>query len=153
MYNTGIKEINLYIGVVCMVKKASHLTAREYEIMKILWNSEKPMIISDILALTQTVAKNSLHPMINNLMKRKYIKVVGNIKVAKTYCRMYAPAITVDEYAAQQLNDLFSDTNKSFDVASFLSYLTKRGRKKTDDVFINEMEKFIESYKNENNIY
>ena len=67
-----------------MSKKNEHLTKKEHEIMKILWTSEKPMLISEIHSSVKNVAGNSVHPMINNLINKGYIKVMGNVRVVKT---------------------------------------------------------------------
>ena len=61
-------------------KRATYLTSKEYELMKILWTAEKPLLLSDIIERTEDIAKNTLNPMISKLIDRKYIKVVGNLK-------------------------------------------------------------------------
>ncbi len=127
----------------------THLTPKEYELMKILWTSEKPLLLSDILKRTENIAKNTLNPIINKLIDRKYIKVVGNLKVSKTYSRLYAPAITIDEYAAKQLNELFNDTDRNLNLSNFLSFIIKGKKKKKNTDFINDLEKFIDDYRNE----
>ncbi len=126
--------------------KKYHLTNKEYEIMKILWKSGKPMLISDILLETDNVAENSLHPMIKNLINNGFIKVVGSMKVSKTTSRLYAPAITVDEYAAMQLEGIMKTSNTKLDFKNVLAYFTKRNKKNNDDV-ITEVEEFIKEYK------
>jgi predicted transcriptional regulator len=130
-------------------KRATYLTSKEYELMKILWTAEKPLLLSDIIERTEDIAKNTLNPMISKLIDRKYIKVVGNLKVSKTYSRLYAPAITVDEYAAQQLNELFNDTGKSLNLSNFFSFIVNGKRKKKNTAFIKDLEKFIDDYRNE----
>lgn len=130
-----------------MAKESSYLTSKEYELMKVLWDSERPLLISDILAATKNIAENSLHPMINSLMKKGYVKVVGNMKVARTQSRLYAPAFTIDEYAAQQLNSIFKTTGKSMNVSGLLTYFLKHNKKKSNENFINELQKFIDDYK------
>lgn len=126
--------------------KKYHLTNKEYEIMKILWDSGKPMLISDILLEADKVAENSLHPMIKNLINNGFIQVVGNMKVSKTTSRLYAPAITIDEYAAMQLEGLMKTSNTKLDFKNVLAYFTKRNKKNNDDV-ITEVEEFIKEYK------
>lgn len=126
--------------------KKYHLTNKEYEIMKILWDSGKPMLISDILLEADKVAENSLHPMIKNLINNGFIQVVGNMKVSKTTSRLYAPAITIDEYAAMQLEGVMKTSNTKLDFKNVLAYFTKRNKKNNDDV-ITEVEEFIKEYK------
>lgn len=132
-----------------MAKQKVHLTAKEYEIMKVLWNSDRPLLISELLKMTKNIADNSLHPLISKLIDRGFIKVVGNMRVSKTLSRLYAPGISVDEYAAMQLKEVFSISGKKFNLSGVLSYFTNNNKKK--DEVINELETFIEQYKNENN--
>lgn len=133
--------------MIILAKEKTYITSKEAEIMKVLWNSERPLLISDISALTQNIAENSLQPMVGSLIKKGYIKVVGNMKVAKTYSRLYAPALTVDEYAAQQLSSIFKDTGKSMNISNVLTYLLKYNKKKENKNFINELKEFIDNYK------
>ncbi len=127
----------------------SYLTNKEYQIMKILWNSEKPLLVSDILAKAENIAENSLHPMINSLIKKNYIKIVGNVKVSKTNSRLYAANISIDEYAAKQLNEIFDSANKTPDISNVLMYFSKHNKKKKNENLINELQKFIDDYKQE----
>ncbi|MDO4300520.1 MAG: BlaI/MecI/CopY family transcriptional regulator [Clostridia bacterium] len=129
-----------------MMKQKSHLTKKEYEVMKVLWNSEKPLLISDLLLMTENVAENSLHPMVKSLLKKGYIKVVGNMKVAKTQSRFYAPALTVDEYAAIQLNEIFSAFDKKFNFSNFLAYFASHNKRKSN-LIVAELENFLDEYK------
>lgn len=131
--------------------KKYHLTNKEYEIMKILWKSGKPMLISDILLETDNVAENSLHPMIKNLINNGFIKVVGSMKVSKTTSRLYAPAITVDEYAAMQLEGIMKTSNSKLDFKNVLAFFTSRNKKNNKDV-IEGIKKFIEEYKEDEDL-
>lgn len=134
-----------------MKNKKYHLTNKEYEIMKILWDSGKPMLISDILLKADKIADNSLHPMIKNLINNGFIKVVGNMKVVKTTSRLYAPAITIDEYAAMQLEGIMKTSNKKLDFKNVLAYFAKRNKKSNNDV-IAEVEEFIKEYKEDEDL-
>lgn len=134
-----------------MKNKKYSLTNKEYEIMKILWDSGRPMLISDILSKADNIADNSLHPMIKKLINDGYIKVVGNIRVVKTTSRLYAPAIDVDEYAAMQLEGIMKITNRKLDFKNVLAYFAKRNKKNNKDI-IAEVEEFIKEYKEDENL-
>ena len=131
-----------------MLNKSNHLTNKEYEIMKILWDSDRPLLISEILPKADNIADNSLHPMIKKLTKNGFIKVVGNVRVVKTTSRLYAPAISVDEYAAMQLENIFKTSNKKLNLGNMVAYFAKHH--KNDDKVISELEDFIKKYKEEN---
>ena len=109
------------------------------------------MLISDILLETDNVAENSLHPMIKNLINNGFIKVVGSMKVSKTTSRLYAPAITVDEYAAMQLEGIMKTSNSKLDFKNVLAFFTSRNKKNNKDV-IEGIKKFIEEYKEDEDL-
>lgn len=134
-----------------MNNKKYHLTGKEYEIMKILWNNGGPMLIADILKEADNIADNSLHPLIKKLISDGFIKVVGSMRVVKTKSRLYAAAIDVDEYAAMQLEGIMKITNRQLNFKNILAYFAKRNKKNNKDI-IAEVEEFIKEYKEEENL-
>ena len=131
-----------------MAKKNEHLTKKEHEIMKILWTSEKPMLISEIHSSVKNVAGNSVHPMINNLINKGYIKVMGNVRVVKTPSRLYAPAVTVDEYVAIQFSEVFRENGKPLAFTGFLNYIFRHNKSKKNEM-LEELENFVANVKSE----
>jgi predicted transcriptional regulator len=129
----------------------THLTSKEYEIMQVLWNSEKPLLMSEITELSTSVSANSMHPMINHLIDKGLVKVAGNVKVVKVPSRLYEAAISAEDYAALQSSYMFKNLDKKFDIRNFLMCFTKR-HKVSDDEVIKELENYIAEYKKENNI-
>ena len=65
--------------------KFVHLTSKEFEIMKIFWQYDKPLTAAEIIDLSKekTWSFNSLYPLLNKLLKKQFIKVVGNIRTVK----------------------------------------------------------------------
>ena len=74
------------------------LTEKEYEIMQILWKSEKPMLASEVMKQAKSASNNSIHHLLNRLMEKGFVKVAGNIKVVKAQSRLYAPALSAPDY-------------------------------------------------------
>lgn len=131
--------------------KSTHLTTREYAIMKILWENNKPMLVSEIIPLTKNISLHSMHPLINSLMAKGFVKVVGNVKVVKAPSRLYEATVTMPEYAMLKSAEIFSTNNQRFDIKQFMFYLVKRNKGKDQEI-IRELEEFIQNYKEENNI-
>lgn len=123
----------------------SHLTKKEYQIMKVLWNSDRPLLVSEIAKEVESVATHSLHPLIKKLIDKGYIKTVGYMMVSKAQSRLYTPAISVDEHAAMQLKDLSKITNKAINVKDFLAYFTKT-KKGQDEKILKEIQEFVNSF-------
>ena len=61
-----------------------NLTEREYEIMQILWQNSKPMLASEIMKAADNTSNNSVHHILNKLMEKELVKVVGNVKIVKS---------------------------------------------------------------------
>lgn len=130
------------------MKKIEHLTNKEHEIMTILWNSDRPMAISEIASKTKTVAPNSMHPMVNSLLAKNFIRVAGNVKLVKTNSRLYAPAVTVDEYVSSQIVDIYRSSNKQMDMTVLMSAFVKYGsNKQRSGEIVAELEHFVAEYK------
>ena len=124
--------------------KLKYLTEREYEIMKILWGSDKPMLISDIMKSTEITAKNSVHPMLKNLIKNGYVKVVGNIVVVKTSSRLYSPAVSLEDYMVSRINEIYNKKENWLDLKKFLLRLSEQNKNKNHEL-IQSVKDFIES--------
>ena len=87
------------------------LTKSELEIMNVLWKAERPLSRGDILALStdKTWKDNSVHILLNSMLKKKAIKEAGFARSGKVWGRLYAPNVTIDEYYNE---NLFSQTSK-----------------------------------------
>ncbi len=129
-----------------MVKKG--LTDKEYEIMRVLWNSDKPMQTSEIYAKTETIAENSMHPVIKKLINKGYIRVVGTIRVVKVPCRLYVPGISLNEYIAMQTKEVFRYNNREIDLKGILGCLVKKEKNKSGS-YITAIEEFLKEYQSE----
>ena len=100
------------------------LTKSEMEIMDVLWDAEKPLSRADLLEHSDEKSwkDSSVHIMLNGLLKKCAIQVVGQVKHGKTYARTFAPTMTREEYFAQTI---FSHRRKP-DVQGLFSALLRR---------------------------
>ncbi len=81
-----------------------HITKSELEILGVLWKADRPLSRADILELSsdKTWKDNSIHILLNGMLKKCVIKEAGFARCGKVWGRLYAPAITVEEYYADQ---------------------------------------------------
>ena len=81
------------------------LTKSELEIMNVLWNAERPLTRSDILSLSEGKSwkDNSIHILLNGLLKKDAIREDGFARSGKVWGRLYAPNISIDEYYEENL--------------------------------------------------
>lgn len=81
------------------------LTKSEMEIMDVLWDSEKPLSRSDLLARPEekTWKDSSVHILLNGLLQKNAIQEAGLVKRSKTYGRVFSPTLTREEYFASTI--------------------------------------------------
>lgn len=131
-----------------MKKKLPYLSPTEYEFMKILWNSEKPLAVADILARREegTWSKNSVHPLLNSLLDKGFIEVSGVVKATKANSRLYKAKILLSEYTSSQVNKVFENNTFKFNIPVFLSNLLGTNEDINEEL-VGELENWLEDYK------
>ena len=74
------------------------LTKREKQVMTLLWNSNRPLSCTEIVALSEdkTWKDSYVHVLIKSLMKKGVVKIDSFELVSRGYARKFAP--TVDRY-------------------------------------------------------
>lgn len=128
-----------------MGKSKQLSTKNEVEILQILWNSEEPLTSSEIIekAVDKSWKDRSIHSILNNLLEKKEIKVVGKIPAVKNYARQFAPAITEEAYLAKQISesDLYENSWSTISFKSVVSNLISNSKNK--DVLVDELKELI----------
>lgn len=128
-----------------VLMKYSNLTSKEFEIMKIFWQYDKPLTASEIITLssTKTWSLNSLYPLLNKLLKKQFIEVIGNIRSTKAPARIFKSKITILDYSNMQIQSVFGNQNKRMDIGNFLSYFSNTYD--NSDELIKEIEEWIKN--------
>lgn len=78
------------------------LTKSEMEIMDVLWDADRPLSRSDLLAASEGKSwkDSSVHILLNGLLAKEAIIEAGLVKRGKTFGRIFSPAMTREEYFA-----------------------------------------------------
>ena len=123
-----------------------HLTSKEFEIMKIFWQYDRPLTAAEIIHLSKekTWSFNSLYPLLNKLLKKQFIKVVGNIRTVKAPSRIFTANISLLEYSNMQFQSIFTDSDKKMNIGNMLSYFCSHS--KNSDALMKEIEKWVEEH-------
>lgn len=81
-----------------------HITKSELEILNVLWKAGVPLSRADILEQSKdkTWKDNSIHILLNGMLKDGIIHEAGFARSGKVWGRLYAPAITVEDYYADR---------------------------------------------------
>ena len=124
------------------------LTEREYMVMKILWENNRPMLVSEIIPLTKNISVHTIHALLNSLMKKGLIKVVGKVTMVKVPSRLFYPTVSMPEFAMLRSEAVFNDNHKRFNVVEFMTCLVKNKKENKEEI-IKGLELFLENYKKE----
>ncbi len=81
-----------------------HITKSELEILNVLWKAGVPLSRADILEQSKdkTWKDNSIHILLNGMLKKGIIHEAGFKRSGKVWGRLYESAITIEEYYADQ---------------------------------------------------
>ena len=122
------------------------LTKSEEEIMYLLWDLDEPLTSSEIVkkAVNKTWKKSYINLLINSLLKKDMIKVVGVKQMTKNYARTFVPTMTKDAYSIKQIYDRpnFADS----DIPTLFSELIEKTE--SSDVF-DELEALLKKRREE----
>lgn len=79
-----------------------NLTKNEIEVMDVFWEADKPLSRGDLLKLSveKSWKSNSVHILLNSLLKKGTLREAGFVRSGKTYGRTFAAAVTCEEYYA-----------------------------------------------------
>lgn len=80
---------------------------RQLEIMKILWESDKPLIASDFVKRNKDLNINTVQACLRVLTNIKAIKVADIVYSGTVLSRSYIPLISQEEYINNIYHDLF----------------------------------------------
>lgn len=73
------------------------LTKRQEDVMNVLWNSDKPMIASEILKTRDDFNINTVQATLRTLAKKKYIEVADIVYSGTVLSRSYRPILKREE--------------------------------------------------------
>ena len=84
------------------------LTKRELDVMKILWNAKKPLMVSEIVQLDNDSTIYSVQRLISNLLKKGMIEVDSIVFNQKALARKFKPtaALLPNDSSPEALNEL-----------------------------------------------
>ena len=130
--------------------KNINLSAREKEIMEMLWRNDTPFTSVEMLERLDSERWNKLSVFrtINSLIDKKYIVVNGFEQYNTQYARKFTYALTREEYVAKLMkNDGMGITSLS-SVALALIGDEVPSNKEEKDILISNLQNIIDDLKN-----
>ena len=121
------------------------LTKSELEVMNVLWQANRPLSRSEILALStgKTWKDSSIHILLNGLLNKIAIKEAGYVRSGKTFGRLYAANISCQEDYAK---NGFAGSSKEVLPMLFSALIQSDG---ISPELIDELEDMLEKRKRE----
>lgn len=120
-----------------MNRNLVNVSDNEEQILETMWREDRPLLRSDIIELTvdKTWKESSIHILLNQLLDKELIEVMGFEKASRNYGRTYAPTLSKDEFDMHKLKTTFAKINPTQSTTvSYLSYLIEEDKVTSDDL-------------------
>ena len=131
---------------------SSKLTRCDLDILSVLWDSEKPLTASEIVAANPALNKNTVQPVLRKLLKNELVQVADIVYSGTVLSRSYIPSVSREEVSLYRLSSEYRQLEKDVSKASFVSFLLKT--EENQEKFqkdLRELEELLESYKQKDN--
>ena len=125
-------------------KKIFKITPKEEDILEVLWDSDTPLLASDIPKINPSLSISTVQLALRNLLSKNIIEVANIVYSGTVLTRSYIPIISAEQYAADQLQAIRINT-LNFSTMNFINHLTKNDE--TD--ILSELEDTIRHKKEE----
>lgn len=128
---------------------ALSLSSNEFCILNLLWAESRAMTRPEILEALpdKDWNPNSIHLILNNMIKKGVLQVEGVARCGRGYGRTYAPTLSQTEYAAAQALDATPDMTVSDRLLGVVAALVDK--KGIDEQTIAELEQMLEEKRKE----
>lgn len=120
------------------------LTGREVDVLRILWNVDRPMVASEIAKAEEGLTLNTVQAMLRKLLKKGCVEVADIVYSGNVLSRTYRPTISANEFAVMQVTE---DYHKfpGISMSSLFSALLQKDDITTEE--IEAMEQLLNEYK------
>lgn len=118
------------------------LSDREFDVMQILWKSEKPLLASEIIKADAELNINTVQATLRKLLTRDFVRVADIVQSGKVLGRTYAPILSADEYILSECQEILPSS--SHRNTFFSAFLEKSDNK---EEALHELEELIRQYR------
>lgn len=125
------------------------LSHNEFCILQLLWNEKRALSRPEIIEKlpNKDWNPNSIHLILNNMIQKGVLEVVGMTRCGRGYGRTYAPTMTQLEFAAEQTLDATPNMDPSERLLGVVAALVNK--KGIDEQVIDELEQMLDAKKKE----
>lgn len=102
-----------------MSRMKGTITPSEYEVLEVMWSTEKEMTASEIVEISKnkTWKSSSVHLLMASLLKKDLVEISGFKKTTKNFARTFKPSISKSDFIINEAFEFFNnDLDKFYDV-------------------------------------
>lgn len=120
------------------------LTSRELAVMKILWEADEPLMISEIVQREKNSTIYSVQRIMQNLLRKNAVTVDGIGYNKKALARKFSPIITSESVELGMIREMFGNmSSKNIPAANLIAALLPQENDEKTLAELEELEKII----------
>ena len=119
-------------------KNAFNLTNREMDILNILWNSEEPLVASEITKRDDTLTVNTVQATLRKLLKQELVEVADIVYSGTVLSRRYRPTVDSKDFAVQEFSAQLQNFKKNITASRLVATLLEQ--EENPDAALKEIE-------------
>lgn len=123
-----------------------HLSSREFDIMCILWNSDKPLTASGIIERDSSFKTVTVQTCMKKLLENEYVRVAEIVQVGKSFARTYVPLVTSEQYLAGRYTSHLTGAEQKISFSKGMIASLLNGEE-SDETVITELEAYLAEQK------
>ncbi|TCK98125.1 penicillinase repressor [Natranaerovirga hydrolytica] len=121
------------------------ITNREKDVLEVLWNSDTPLLASEIPKINPSLSISSVQLALRNLLSKKIIEVADIVYSGTVLSRSYRPLISKEDFITNEIINSFKSLDKTITTKNIVATLLKH--EKNESNTIKELEKLLEERK------
>lgn len=87
----------------------NRLSKRQYEIMQIMWETNRPMLASEIVNVKDELNINTVQSALKAMLEKKYIEVAEITHSRTVLARTYRPIVSKESYLKEICDEFDND--------------------------------------------
>ncbi len=123
-------------------KNITILTARELDVLEVLWTSENSLLASDIIKLKPSLSISSVQLSLRNLLKKDIIEIAEIVYSGTVLSRSYRPLLSKQELMNLNIISQFKNIDKNMSTTSIVATLLQH--EKNEEKVLKELEELLQ---------
>lgn len=124
------------------------LTSRELEVMRILWEADKPLMVSEIVQRDKNGTIYSVQRIIQNLIKKDMVAVEGMAYNKKALGRTFRPLVSSESIELSNIQEMLSKmVSKNIAASHLIAALLPVDNSEQTLIELNQIEEIIRERK------